>query len=423
MPVLRRALGLPALTFFGVGQILGAGIYSIIGAAAGEAGEALWLSFLVAALVAFLTGLSYAELATALPEAGAEFVYMREALPGRPWVSTAVGIVIIAAGVGTAATVAIAFAGYLRSFTPVPAAVGAAALLAAATALNVAGIRESTWANIVFTVVETAGLIMVIAFGAGDPHFGEALLVRPHPGVLAGAALVFFAYLGFEDIANLAEESARPERDVPRAIVLSLAVTTLLYILVGLAAVALIAPEELEASASPLATAVGPGRPVAARALGAVALFATANTALITLIVTSRMMFGMARAGDLPPALSRLTRRGTPWPAAFVALAGSLLLLPFGRVAFVGGLASLAALAAFTAVNFSLILLRRRRPDLVRPFRVPGQVRGIPVLPILGMAAASGLAAQLPRDVYAGAGAFVVLAAGGYAVRRVLRQR
>jgi APA family basic amino acid/polyamine antiporter len=340
---LSRAVGLPALTFFGMGQILGAGIYSVIGAAAEPAGPALWLSFLIAAAVAFLSSLSYAELATAMPEAGAEFVYVGAALPTRPWAATAIGVVIIGAAIATAATVSIAFDGYLRSLVALPPGLAAAAVLVAATVLNFVGIRESTWANILFTLIEVGGLIVVIAVGIGAPGFGDALVTRPDAGVFVGAALVFFAYLGFEDIANLAEESRRPSRDLPRAIFLSLVITTVLYVLVGLAVVALAPAHELAQSRSPLVTALGPDRPYAGRALAAVALFATANTALITLIVTSRMVFGMARAGNAPSVFRRLTPRGTPWAAALLALGLAALLVPFGRVAFVGGLSSLGA--------------------------------------------------------------------------------
>jgi amino acid transporter len=421
MPTLKRALGLPALTFFGIGQILGAGIYSVIGAAAGEAGEALWLSFVAAAAVAFLSGLAYAELATAFPEAGAEFVYIRAALPARPWAATGTGLVIVVAGVATAATVSLAFDGYLRAFVALPPGLSAAALLVGATALNLAGIRESTWANILFTLVEIGGLVLVSVVGMGVPAFGDALLARPDAGVFAGAALVFFAYLGFEDIANLAEESRRPKRDLPRAIFLSLTITTVLYVLVGLTVVALAPAEDLAASSSPMVTALGLGRPHAGRLLGAIALFATANTALITLIVTSRMLFGMARAGDLPAPLRRLTRRESPWVAALAALGLAALLLPFGRVAFVGGLSSLGALTGFTVVNLAVILLRYRQPHRARPFTIPGRIGRLPILPLAGALAAAGLATQFSSDVYLAAAALATTLLLIGVIRRLTR--
>jgi amino acid transporter len=423
MPTLKRVLGLPALTFYGVGQILGAGIYSIIGAAAGKAGDAVWLSFLAAAAVAALTGLSYAELATAYPEAGAEYVYLRNAVPKAPWIAVAVGMTIVVAGTATAAAVALAFGGYLRYFVDLPVGLAAIGLLGACTLLGVAGIRESSAANVVFTLVEAGGLVLVIAAGIGSPSFGDALLVHPHPGVLSGAALVFFAYLGFEDLANLAEEARDPGRDLPKAILWSLGISTVLYLLVGLAVVALATPGQLAHSASPLASALMHVHPRLASVLGAVALFATANTALITLIVMSRMLLSMARSGALPRALARIIPgRQTPGLASVVTLALAVILVPIGDLEVVGGFSSLGLLLAFAAVNAALIILRYRQPALPRPFRVWGRIRGLPILPILGALAALGLATQFSPAVYALAGLMVAGTAGLDAGRRLLHR-
>jgi len=416
---LARVLGLSSLAFYGTGQILGAGIYSVIGAVAGLAGEALWLSFLLATVVALLTGLSYAELASAYPAAGAEYVYMRHAFPRWRWAPFATGIIIVASGAATAATVALAFGGYLQDFVPLPAVLAAGVLLALFTLLNIIGIRQSSWTNVVFTLVEATGLLLVIGIGVTRPQFGAAILARPQPGVFAGAALVFFAYLGFEDIANLAEEARHPARDLPRAIFLSLGVTTVLYILVGLASVALVRPERLAASDAPLAAAVMDAAPALAGAIGAIALFATANTALITLIVGSRMLFAMARDGDLPASLARvLPRRETPWIAAIVMLAGATVLLPFRNVATVAGLSSFGALIAFTTVHLSLVVLRHREPERARPFRVPLAAGRTPILPVLGALSALALMLQFNRVVYL-VGALALLATAGlYAARR-----
>ena len=209
---LKRALGLPALTFYGVGVILGAGIYSVLGAAAGRAGHALWLSFAISSLVAVLTALSYAELATAYPLASAEFTYLRRAVPRWPGLALVTGLLVALSGAATAATVAIAFASYLRTFLDVPPALVAWGLLAAATALNVVGVKESGWVNAAFTLLEAGGLVLFVVLGAGSERFGTALSAAPSFGVVSGAALVFFSFLGFENIANLAEEAKGPQR-------------------------------------------------------------------------------------------------------------------------------------------------------------------------------------------------------------------
>lgn len=402
MGELKRTLGLASLSFYGVGLILGAGIYSILGEASGAAGDAVWMAFLAASLTALLTGLSYAELSTMFPRAGAEYVYLGEAWPRRRWVASGIGWVLIASGTASATAVALAFGGYANLFIDVAPWLVAAILLIAMTAINIVGVRESSWANVAFTVIEVAGLLAVIAIGVRDPQFGQAFFTSPHLGVLAGVGLVFFAYLGFEEIANLAEEAKHPARDLPRAVIISMVVSTILYVLVALAAVALADPARLAASGSPLAEAASSAAPWLVGALGGIALFATANTALIAIMVASRMLFGVARGGDAPGVLARtLESRGTPLPALLAVLAGSLALLLLGGLALIASVASVMALIAFGSVNLALIRLRYTRPDVERPFRVPWSVGRLPVLPALGALAVAAVLTQFTWDVYA----------------------
>jgi APA family basic amino acid/polyamine antiporter len=408
---LRRSLGLGSLTFYGVGVILGAGIYSILGEAAGVAGVALWWSFLLASLAALLTGLSYAELATMFPQAGAEYVYLRVAWPKLLWLPSTLGWVLVATGVATTATVALAFAGYASLFVTLPLWTIAVALVVAMAALNVLGVNEASWANIVFTLVESAGLVALIVVGARDSDFGRVFAAAPHGGVLAGAALIFFAYLGFEEIANLAEEARHPERDLPRAILIAVAVSTALYILVAAASVALLEPVQLAASASPLAEAMQAGAPRLAGALAGVALFATANTALIAMMAASRLLFAMARGGDAPPVLARtLARRKTPAAAILLVAVGALVCLPLGSVGLVGSIASLLALVTFASVNTALMRLRFTHPETKRPFRVPLPLRRVPLPTALGLVVVVVLLTQFAPLVYGIAGAALVLA-------------
>jgi basic amino acid/polyamine antiporter, APA family len=399
-PQLRRSLGLGALIFYGVGLILCAGIYAVLGVAAADAGDALWLSFAAGGVAALLTGLAYAELTTTYPRAGAEYVYVAEALPRARGVAAVLGIVIVLAAAAMAATVALAFAGYLRSWVAVPAVPIAIAVCAVFTGLNLAGLQTSTWFNVACTVIELAGLGVFVAIGAGEPDFGAALGSAPTFGVVGAAALVFFAYLGFEDLANLVEETRDPERTLPRALLISIAVTTGLYVLVALAAVALVTPEVLAGSDAPLSDAVAGAAPWAQRGLAAVALFATANTALITMVAASRMIYGMARGGDLPAGLGAVSRRGTPWAAALVMLGLVAALIPLGSLAWIAGLASFGALVAFAAIHAALIALRFRDPERRRPFRMPGAIRGVPVLAALGVISTVALAAAFPARVY-----------------------
>ena len=400
---LRRTLGVAGLTFYGVGMIVGAGIYSVVGAAAESAGEGLWLSALIGAAVALLTAFSYAELSTMMPHAGAEYAYVRAGFPRLRSASAVVGVVLVLTAAATAATVALAFAGYLERLLGVPRAVGSGALVVAATALNLSGMRSSSRVNAAFTLIEVAGLAVFVVLGATQPSFGAALAEAPAPGVLPGAALLFFAYLGFEDIVNLAEEARRPSRTLPRALFVSVAVTAALYVGVALAAVALVEPAELATSRSPLATAAEAASPSLAGALGGVALFATANTALIALVAGCRLLFGMARDGDLPAGLAAVHRRtGVPWLAALLVGGIAAALLPVGEVAVVAGVSSFAALMAFTSVNAALVALRLRAPGRRRPFRVPLAWRRIPVLPVLGGVSALLLLTQFDGPTYLG---------------------
>jgi APA family basic amino acid/polyamine antiporter len=383
---LGRSLGLGSLTFYGVGVILGAGIYSILGEAAGVAGEALWWSFLLASLAALLTGLSYAELATMFPLAGAEYVYLRAAWPRASWLPSTLGWVLVATGIATTATVSLAFAGYAALFVPFPLWTIAVALMVAVAALNVIGANEASWANIVFTLIEVAGLVALIIVGARDPDFGRVFTSVPHAGVLGGAALIFFAYLGFEEIANLAEEAMRPAHDLPRAILIAVAVSTALYILVAVASVALLAPARLAASTSPLADAIRIGAPQLAGALAGVALFATANTALIAMMAARRLLFAMARGGDAPPVLAQtLAGRKTPAAAILLVTVGALFFVPLGGVRLMGSVASLLALVTFAAVNAALVRLRFTLPNQERPFRVPLSLGRVPLPTVIGL--------------------------------------
>lgn len=419
MAHLKRTLGFGSLTFYGIGLIIGAGIYSVIGVASGIAGEGLWLAFLLGAAAAILTGLSYAELATMFPDAGAEYCYLAQVMPRQRWAPFAIGFILAAGGAASSATVALAFGGYLNLFVNVPVSVAAAALLLVCTGFNIVGVRESSWVNILLTLVEVAGLVIVVLIGARAPTFGRALQTPWHAGILPGAAVVFFVYIGFEKLANLAEEALDPGRDLPRAILVSLAVSTTLYVLVALAVTALATPESLAASASPLATALGGASPLLSSSLGAIGLFATANTVLILLIGASRAVFGMADGGDLPATLTRLLPgRQTPWVAALVLLLASLLFLPLGGLELMASVSSFASLFAFAVVNLVLIALRFRAPGRPRTFRVPLAIGGVPIPAALGVAATGALLLQFEPLVYAVAAAVVLVGIGLYYLAR-----
>ena len=402
MTGLRRSLGLPALLFYGVGVIVGAGIYSILGSAAGIAGRGVWLSLLLACVPAVLAALCYAELASRLPRAGGAYTYFRNAFPRAGNGAFLLGFAVAATEAATAATVGIAFGGYLALFADVPVWLSALLLIGACTAVNLIGVRESTWVAIACTSIEVFGLLVIIGAGLESGRFGVGALAVDWRGIPPAAALCFFVFTGFEGLANLAEETHQAERRLPQALLLSLGFTALLYVLVALAAVSLVAPQSLAESSFPLATAAGAAHAKLATLLGWIALFSTANTALVTLVVGSRLLYGMADQGDLPAALARTSpRRRTPWVAALAIGAAAAALLPLGSVALVGSVSSLLTLGVFSATACALIAIRRRRGPASAGFRVPWAWRGVPLPAALLVPLAALLATQFEPQVFA----------------------
>jgi APA family basic amino acid/polyamine antiporter len=395
MSELRRELGLTEAVVYGVGLILGAGIYAILGEATGATGGSIVVSFLLAAVVASLTGLSYAELASLFPRAEGDYIYVREAF-GRELLSDLTALGRLLMGVISSAAVALAFAGYLSAFVPAPALPVAVALVVAMAAINFWGIRLSTRLNVLFTAIEVAGLLVVVWVGSGSWADARPLHVaRGLSGVVYASFLIFFAYLGFGSIVNLSEETEDATVTIPRAIVLSIGITTLLYVLVGLSAVALVDWRVLGQSASPLAVVAAAGwGPAGAALVGVIALFSTTNTVLILQISTSRLLYGVSKAEYhvFPAVFSRVhPSRQTPHYA--VALVGALT-LPFvflGDVGLVASLANVMLLVVFVLVNAALLTLRFSRPDEERGFRAPLNVGRVSLTALAGLVSCLGL--------------------------------
>jgi len=395
MAELRRELGLLEAVVYGVGLILGAGIYAILGEATGVTGGSIVLSFLLAALIASLTGLSYAELASLFPRAEGDYIYVREAF-ARDSLSDVTALGRLFMGVISSAAVALAFSGYLSSFVDVPSIPIAILLVAVTTGVNFWGIELSTKINILFTAIEVAGLAIII--WVGSAHWGSAELSHAPNGslgVVHASFLIFFAYLGFGSIVNLSEETEDATTTIPRAILLSIGITTVLYVLVGLSAVALVDWQVLGQSASPLAEVARVGwGPLGATVLGAIALFSTTNTVLILQISTSRLMYGVSKSEYhvFPELFSRVhSSRQTPHFA--IALVG-VATLPFiflDDIGVVAGLANLMLLVVFVLVNGALLKLRYARPDLERGFRAPLNVGQLSLTAVAGILSCLGL--------------------------------
>ena len=402
---LKKKLGLLGLTTSGVGLILGAGIYAIIGQAAGLAGPQLWLSFLIGAIISSFTGLTYAELATAIPMAAAEYNYFQQAFRNKLG-AFLVGWTIIITESFASATVALSFAGYIQGFLDAPLVPVAVLLIVALSIVNYYGIEFSSRLNIVFTAIEAAGLLLIIYLGL--PFLGSVdYLSSPtgYTGILQGSALIFFAYIGFEDIANLAEETSRPDKIVPRAFILSIAVTAILYVLVAISTVSLLDWRELSMSTSPLADAAAQSLGDSAFVLlSAIALFATSNTVLILLIVCSRTIYGMAREGRMPRPLSKVSKTGSPTLAVVLSLTLASLFALLENLGLVAEVTNLGTFITFVSVNLSAIWLRIKKPDMDRPFKTPFSIGNVPLIPLLGLLSSTLLITQLSiRSIIYGA--------------------
>ena len=383
---LRRELGLKEAVFYGVGMIIGAGIYALIGEAAGVAGNAVWMAFGLGALIAAFTGLSYAELGTMFPKSAAEYVYTKEAF-GKNWFPFLVGWFIIIGAILAASAVSLGFGGYLYALTGLPIVPSAIGLVIAASFLNFWGIKQSAKANIAFTLIELIGLIIIIILGfkfIGSVDYFE--MPNGFPGVMSAALLIFFAYIGFEDVVNVAEETKNPIKVIPKALIISIAVTTLIYILVSISAVSIIPWDQLGQSTAPLADVAEVALPGSSFLLSIIALFATANTVLILLIVESRMIWGMAREGSLPKIFSKLHHtRSTPWVAILLVMFVCFAFVSIGNIKTVAEITNFNVFLVFLSVNAALIWLRFKKPKLKRPFRVPFSIGKLPILPSIGL--------------------------------------
>lgn len=389
---LKRRIGPGLLTAYGVGVMVGAGIYVLVGAVVADAGIWAPLAFVMAGLIAAPTALSYAEFSTRLPEAAGEAAYVGQGLSSQA-LAVLVGLAIVTAGTISAGAVLRGGVGYLINVFDIDPVIGIAGLGIALTAVAVFGVLESLALAAVFTVVELGGLALVIWAGLGGAPSGDWTAGAPlvWSGVGLGAVLAFFAFIGFEDIVNMAEEVDRPERTIPLAILVSLLVTSVIYALVAWAAVRAVPLAALAASESPLALVWSTARGSDGAFLSGIAVFAALNGVLAQIVMASRVLFGL---GKRTPALAVFRhvhpRRGTPVLATL--LLGTLVILAalFVPLATLAETTSSILLAVFVLVNLALVFEKRRGPARPVAFHVPMAV------PVVGLAlSAAALAVAL----------------------------
>jgi amino acid transporter len=431
---LRQALGPGLLGLLVVGDILGAGIYILVGEVAADVGGMVWLPFLLAFGLAVFTATSYVELVSADPHAAGSAHYVDLAF-GRPMLTFLVGYVVAASAVSTAAAVSRAVGGqYLGTFFEAPVVPVALVMVLALSVLTWIGVAESARATAVMTVVEVAGLLLVIVAGALGLLGGAAdpsRLLEAGPthagasGVVAAAALAFFAYLGFEDVVHLSEEVRDPRRAFPRALLGGLAVVGVLYMGVTISVAVLVDPAQLARSSAPLLEALEAGSlPIPAQAFALIAIVAVTNTALLALTTASRQIYGLAEKGSIPPVLGRVGRRRTPTVAIIGVAIVVAVLVTTGGVRDLADTTVALLLGVFTMVNITVLVLRlrRRRENAARPrsFRAP---TALPVVGALGSALLLGdTLIDGGLGLFIRLGVLVALGLGLYALTR-LQQR
>ena len=403
MSELKRHMGLFHLTMYGVGLILGAGIYVLIGEATAFAGNSVWISFLFGIIIAMFAGLSYAELTALFPKAAAEYTFVKHAFKNN-FLAFIIGWLTAITSMITAATVSLGFGGYLAQFVNLPITISAILLIVGLSVVNFIGIKESAWANTIFAIITAGGLVLIIFLGM-TYETTEPIDYFEMPngtiGIILAFVLIFFAFIGFEDMANVAEEVKKPKKTLPRAIVLTVIITGIIYLLVSLSVVRVVNWEELGQSAAPLAA-------VAERSLGiggsitlsAIALFATASTVLITLVAGSRILYGMAKSKSLPLSLCKIhSKTKTPWIAVIGILITSMAFALIGDIVIVANITVFAVVITFATINLSVIVLRYTEPKLERSFRVPVNIGRFPLLPLFGFGVTIYMAIQFEMEV------------------------
>jgi len=361
---LKRSVTLPFLVCYGLGTILGAGIYVLVGKVAGMAGPYTPFSFMAAAIVATFTAYSYAKLSSKYPKSAGEAVYVQEAFH-KQWLSRLVGWLIIFTGIVSAATIANGFVGYLHIFVNIPDFIAIVGLILLLGFLAFWGIEESMYVAAIITLVEISGLGLVIFAAAPEmanynPEY-PPLTLESTTGIFLGAFLAFYAYIGFEDMVNIAEEVTAPARTLPLAIGISLLISTLMYGVISYAALASIPIDVLSESEAPLAIIVE-NAGYSPKLIGLISLFAVINGALVQIIMAARVTYGMASQGMMHQAFAQVhpTRR-TP---AIATVAVTVLVLVFALIfplVTLAKLTSLIILCVFSLVNLSYFVISHKR--------------------------------------------------------------
>lgn len=383
-PSLRRSIGLVPLIIYGVGVTVGAGIYVLVGVTAGLSGPLAPLSFLLAALIAAPSAFTFAELSARMPRSAGEALYVLEAF-GNLRLSQIVGLTVVFVGVVSSATVTNGAAGYISEILSLPDWLTKLLFIGTLGAIAMWGVVQSVVVTVILTIIELGGLLLIFGFGIwsiGSPDIlhwpawslpltglGTSAVVG---GVLTGTLIAFFAFIGFEDLVNMAEEVRDPERVMPRAITWTLILTTFLYLTIVTIAINVVPPAELAASDAPLALVFERASGHSAAGFAAIAVLATVNTVLVQIIMASRVLYGMVGSGAMPAIFGRINARTqTPIIATGIVIAIVLLLAIVFPLAGLARTTTFIALSIFTIVNLALWRIKLRDNSKPSHFTVP----------------------------------------------------
>ncbi|WP_179345853.1 APC family permease [Winogradskyella ursingii] len=389
---LKRSLGFWDIIMFGVGGIIGAGIYAIIGQAAGLSGNMLWLSFTIAAIVALLTGLSYAEFVSRFPDAGGSFEYIKQGIGERT--ALIMSVFMTFTGIVAPAAIAISFAEYLSRLFDITNWIAVVGIVILMALFNIVGSKYSSYYNTVATVITLLGLGLVIGFCI--PDWGNVSLLETgedgFTGIMAGAALIFFSYVGFEDLVKMAEETKNAKKVMPKGVLISGVVVLIVYVMIAISAVSTFSAEELSQKTGPLAAIINEQwSAIGGTILVVVALFATSKTILSNILGASRLLYDVARDSKIS-WLKRFTSiegYGERTPNYAIA-AIAIVTIAFGLIGNLKIVASISNIFIFTVfgmVNIALInyRLKHKNKDEAEVFKIPININNVPILTVLAL--------------------------------------
>jgi len=385
---LKRAVTLPFLIFYGLGNIIGAGIYVLIGEIANISGYYAPLSFFIACLAVIFTALSYAEMSSRFPFSAGEAIYVKEGLGFKKFLPIFVGFLLIFSGIVSAAAVVSGFYGYIKNYIMISEDISILILIISLFLIAAWGIGESVKFASIFTLIEIFGLLLVIVAGLFYIDFSSIEYKRFVPDfslnswylIILGSFVAFYAFIGFEDMVNIAEEVKNPVKTMPKAIIITILITTILYFLVSFVSILVIEPSALAKSSSPLADVFKKSINKDIPLLNIIAIFAIINGALVQLIMVSRIIYGMAKQGWLPKIFSYIhPSTKTPINSTFLTAFLIFLFAYFVKILTLAQLTSFAILIVFILVNLSLIRLKMKKIQ-------PKNIIKIPIfVPIVGV--------------------------------------